>query len=606
LKRSQPSMARSLAAAGAATVAGMFLFELCKQLLFPHITIWVSHFVTISFTTVLTVLAAYFVSRKLAALTVTLKADIAERTRLEQLRREAEEELKLSEANFRSLVQNAPFGICRSSAGSDRFLMANPALVRILGYTSEQDLLNLHLSEDVQLQHGKLGLLADEASQSDRFEVVADWKRSDATPIKVRITGRKVSEPQNGGDLLEAIVEEITDRFTLEEQLRQAQKMEAIGRLAGGVAHDFNNLLGVILGHTELLVPLVEQENPLYWHAQAIRRAAEHAASLTAQLLAFGRRQILQVSVIDLNAVVGNVGAMVRRLVGEDIAVRTHLGSDLGKVKADPVQLQQVILNLAANARDAMPQGGTITIETANAELDAEYEKQHKDASCGPWVMLAISDTGMGMDQETKARIFEPFFTTKGVQQGTGLGLASVYGIVKQCGGLIYVYSEPGKGTTFKIYLPQVQETIEKESGFQPVVPEPKEGSETILLVEDAGELRILTRQFLEFFGYSVLEAENAVAAVQKSKSHQGTIHLLITDVVLPGDSGPKLAASLASSRPEMRVLYISGYTENAIVHHGLLDPGITLLQKPYSRDALVRKVRDVLDSTIASSINPR
>ncbi len=600
MTRSQPSMARSLAAAGMATAGGMFLFELSKQLLFPHITIWVSHFVTISFTTVLTVLAASYVSRKLAALNVTLTADIAERTRLDQLRREAEEELKLSEANFRSLVQNAPFGICRSSAGSDRFLMVNPALVRILGYASEQDLLNLRLSEDVQLQHGKLGLLADEASPSDRFEVIADWKRSDATPIKVRITGRKVSEPQNGGDLLEAIVEEITDRLTLEEQLRQAQKMEAIGRLAGGVAHDFNNLLGVILGHTELLVPLVEQENPLYWHAQAIRRAAEHAASLTAQLLAFGRRQILQVSVIDLNAVVGNVGTMVRRLVGEDIAVRTHLGSDLGKVKADPVQLQQVILNLVANARDAMPQGGTITIETVNAELDAEYEKQHKDASSGPGVMLAISDTGMGMDQETKARIFEPFFTTKGVQQGTGLGLASVYGITKQGGGLIYVYSEPGKGTTFKIYLPQVQEAIEKESGFQPVVPEPKEGSETILLVEDSGELRVLTRQFLEFFGYSVLEAENAVAAVQKSKSHQGTIHLLITDVVLPGDSGPKLAASLVSSRPEMRVLYISGYTENAIVHHGLLDPGITLLQKPYSRDALVRTVREVLDSSNA------
>jgi len=600
LRRPHAKMSGLLAAAAGATAAGMSLFELSKQFLYPHITIWVSHFITISFTTVLSVLAAYFVGRKLAALNATLTADIAEQTRLEQLRRQAEQELKVSEANFRSLVQNAPFGICRSNADTDRFLMANPALVRILGYASEQDLLNLRLSEDVQLQGGKHGLLAEGASQSDPFEVVTDWKRSDATPIKVRITGRKVSAPQSGGNLLEAIVEEITDRLTLEDQLRQAQKMEAIGRLAGGVAHDFNNLLGVILGHTELLVPLAEQENPQYRHAKAIRQAAEHAASLTSQLLAFGRRQMLQVSVINLNAVVENVGAMVRRLVGEDIAIRTHLGSDLGRIKADPVQLQQVILNLAANARDAMPQGGTITIETINVELEPEYTKRHKDASSGPWVMLAISDTGMGMDQETQARIFEPFFTTKGLGQGTGLGLASVYGIVKQGGGLIYVYSEPGKGTTFKIYLPQVHEPTEEVSGLQPVQPEFNLGSETILLVEDAIELRSITRQFLEPFGYTVLEAENADQAVQKSECHQGTIHLLITDVVLPGVSGPKLAASLAGTRPEMRVLYVSGYTENAIVHHGLLDPGIKLLQKPYSRDALIRKVRDALVSTKA------
>jgi two-component system cell cycle sensor histidine kinase/response regulator CckA len=588
-------MGGSLVAAGIATAVGMFLFELSKQILFPHITIWVSHFVTISFTTILTVLAAYLVGRKLAALNVELTADIEERKRLEELRRQAEEELKMSEANFRSLVQNAPFGICRSSADGDRFLMANPALVRILGYGSEQDLLHLRLSDDVHVRPGDHGFIAEAAAQSDRFEVVTDWKRSDATPIKVRITGRKMSEPQSGENILEAIVEEITDRLTLEEQLRQASKMEAIGRLAGGIAHDFNNLLAIILGHAELLISPKDQEIPRYKNAEAILQAAQQAASLTAQLLAFSRRQVLQVSVIDLNHVLGQTGAMVRRLIGEDVEIRTHPGSNLGKVKADPVQLQQVILNLVANARDAMPQGGTITIETANVALDAEYTKRHKDASAGPWVMLAISDTGTGMDQETVAKIFEPFFTTKGLGTGTGLGLASVYGTVKQVGGLIYVYSEVGQGTTFKIYLPQVSEPLAEEHIADPVLPEAQAATETILLVEDAADLRGLTRHFLELSGYSVLEAGNSPQAVRTADLHPGTIHLLITDVVLPGQSGPTLALSLTSKRPEMRVLYISGYTENAIVHHGLLDPGIRFLQKPYSRDALIRKVREVL-----------
>jgi len=588
-------MAGSLVAAGIATAVGMFLFELSKQVLYPHITIWVSHFVTISFTTVLTVLAAYLVGRKLAALNVELTADIEERKRLEELRRQAEEELKISEANFRSLVQNAPFGICRSSADGDRFLMANPALVRILGYGSEQDLLRLRLSEDVHVRPDDRGFIAAAAAQSDRFEVVTDWKRSDATHIKVRITGRKMSEPQSGENILEAIVEEITDRLTLEEQLRQASKMEAIGRLAGGIAHDFNNLLAVILGHAELLISPKDQNIPRSQNAEAIQQAAQQAASLTAQLLAFSRRQVLQVSVLDLNQVIGQTGAMVRRLIGEDVEIRTHSGSNLGKVKADPAQLQQVILNLVANARDAMPQGGTITIETANVELDAEYTKRHEEASSGPWVMLAISDTGMGMDQETLARIFEPFFTTKGLGLGTGLGLASVYGTVKQIGGLIYVYSEVGQGTTFKIYLPQVSEPLAEQHIAETVLPKAQAATETVLLVEDAADLRSLTRQFLEIAGYKVLEAENSPKAVRTADLHQGTIHLLITDVVLPGESGPTLASSLTSKRPEMRVLYVSGYTENAIVHHGLLDPGIRFLQKPYSRDALIRKVREVL-----------
>ena len=600
MDRSRPKMTGSLVAAGVATAAIMLSFELSKQFLFPRITIWMSHFVTIFFTTVLTLLAAYLVGRKLAALNLTLAADIKERERLAELQRLAKEELTVSESNFRSLVENAPFGICRCNADKDRFLTVNPALVRILGYASEQELLHLTLSRDVYLRQGDSAFAVEALAQSNRFEVIADWKRSDATPIKVRITGRKTNQYLDRENVIEAIVEEITDRYTLEERLRQAEKMEAIGRLAGGVAHDFNNLLGVILGHAELMESSEEPENLADRHVQAIRQAAQHAASLTAQLLAFGRRQVLQVSVLDLNDVVGETSSLVRRLIGEDIEVHICAESELGKVRADPVQMQQVIMNLVANARDAMPRGGKITIETANVELDAEYTKRHEGASPGQWVLLAVSDTGLGMDQETKARIFEPFFTTKGLGRGTGLGLASVYGIVKQCGGLIFVYSEPGKGTSFKIYLPQVEDSAKEEKAAFPVPGKRQAGSETVLLVEDDTELRSLTREFLELFGYTVLEARNSEEARQAVEFHKEIIHLLITDVVLPDESGPKLAEALTRRRPGLKVLYVSGYTENAIVHHGLLDAGIAFLQKPYSCDAMIHKVREVLASTNA------
>ena len=590
----QIRIARWLLAVGIGAAALMFSFELTKQLLAPRITIWISHAVTICFTTLLTVLAAYLVASRLATLNAELAADIEQRKRLELLQRQSEEELRESENNFRSLVENAPCGICRSTPTEDRFLTANPALARILGFPSEQEVLRLRLSQDVYLRPEDRMALFDAVAQADPFEVLTDWKRSDGTPIKVRITGRRLAEQVGEESLFEAIVEEVTDRLVLEDRLRQAQKMEAIGRLAGGVAHDFNNLLGVIMGHAELITSKAESDAPVSRRAAAIREAAEHASALTGQLLAFGRRQMLQVTAFNLNEVVTATSTMLRRLIGEDVDLQTFLAPDLGLVTADRVQMQQVILNLAANARDAMPQGGMLTIETANVELDATYARRHDEASSGSWVLMAVSDTGTGMDSETQSRIFEPFFTTKGQGRGTGLGLASVYGIVKQCGGLIYVYSELGSGSTFKVYLPRLVKPAEADAAAASP-QQTQHGSETILVVEDAAEMREVTCEFLASYGYKVLKAGNAAEALAAADEHAGSIDLLITDVVMPGESGPKLAARVVQKRPGLKVLYVSGYTANAIVHHGLVDPGIVLLQKPFSREGLGRKVREIL-----------
>jgi len=382
-----------------------------------------------------------------------------------------------------------------------------------------------------------------------------------------------------------------------QDQLTQAQKMEAVGRLAGGIAHDFNNLLMVVMGRTQLMLRRLQAEDPLSRDLDLINTTMKRAADLTRQLLAFSRKQVLQPKVLDLNAVVTNIDPMLRRLIGEHIEAVMVLDPALGPVKADPAQLEQVILNLAVNARDAMPQGGRLTIETANVELDTAYARRRPGASPGPHVMLAVSDTGCGMDAETQARLFEPFFTTKGAGKGTGLGLSTVYGIVKQSGGNICVYSEPGRGTTFKIYLPRVEETVERE-GVQPgpEVAQPPKPSETVLLVEDEDGVRELVRDILQENGYSVLEARDGAEALQLSGRHPGPIHLLLTDVVMPQISGRALADQLVPRRPEMKVLYMSGYTENAVVHHGVLDQGTAFLQKPVTAEALAQKVRQVLE----------
>jgi PAS domain S-box-containing protein len=391
-----------------------------------------------------------------------------------------------------------------------------------------------------------------------------------------------------------SVGEDITERLALEHRLRQAQKMEAVGRLAGGIAHDFNNVLTAIFGYADLVAGEVPP-GPIQEDVQEIRNAATRAASLTRQLLAFSRRQVLQPAVLNLNELVENLGRMLQRLLGEDVALRTSLAPDLGNVRTDPGQIEQVIVNLAVNARDAMPNGGRLTIETANAELSEQYAEAHQPVIPGSYVMLAVSDTGIGIASEIRGHIFEPFFTTKEKGKGTGLGLSTVYGIVKQSGGYIWVYSEPAHGATFKVYLPRVDAPV--DPGPQAGEPEPRlTGTETILLAEDDDLLRPLVRGILEKVGYRVLDAPNTGAALAVARATNDPIHLLVTDVVMPGESGRELARRLAEIRPDAKVLYISGYTDEAIVHHGMLDPGLHYLQKPFTPPVLARKVRSVLD----------
>jgi signal transduction histidine kinase/CheY-like chemotaxis protein len=379
-----------------------------------------------------------------------------------------------------------------------------------------------------------------------------------------------------------------------QEQLTQAQKMEAVGRLAGGVAHDFNNLLSIITGRSSLLLNRLDGDSGLQRHVELIQKTAGRAADLTRQLLAFSRKQMLQPKVFDLNGLVGSFGTMLRRLIGEDIDLMTVLGPALTPVKADPGQVEQVLMNLVVNARDAMPRGGRVTIETANVVLDASDAARHPDVQAGPYVLLAVSDTGTGMDTATLGHMFEPFFTTKGPGKGTGLGLATVYGIVKQSGGHVAVYSEVGHGTTFKIYLPAIAQAL--TTSEEPAPSSPPRGSETILLVEDEAELRELLAEVLEDHGYAVLRAGDGGEAVTLCAERERPIDLLLTDVIMPGMSGRELVDRVQPLRPAMKVLYMSGYTDGAIVHHGVLERGIAFIQKPFAPPAIAHKVREVLD----------
>jgi nitrogen-specific signal transduction histidine kinase/ActR/RegA family two-component response regulator len=381
-----------------------------------------------------------------------------------------------------------------------------------------------------------------------------------------------------------------------EEQLRQSQKMDAIGQLAGGVAHDFNNLLTVITGYTDLGMRRMEPADPMRKNLEQIKKAGDRAASLTRQLLAFSRKQMFQEKVVDLNSIVADMDKMLRRLIGEDIDLVSLLEPSLCRIKADPGQIEQVLLNLAVNARDAMPRGGKLTIETGHANLDEAYVKSHPTAKTGQYVMLAVSDTGTGMDAETQTHIFEPFFTTKEVGKGTGLGLATVYGIVKQSSGDIWVYSEPGKGTSFKIYLPIAIDSTGPETEAKPTdIPQ---GQGTILLVEDEELVRNLAGEILGMNGYRVLTAANGIEALRICTEHIGQIDLMVTDVVMPQMGGRELAERIGTVRPETKVLYMSGYTDDAIVRHGILDDSVLFIQKPFSFERLTRKVREALDQT--------
>ena len=509
--------------------------------------------------------------------------------------RATQESLRRSESNFRSLVMNAPYGICRCNTVGI-LQDANPALVAMFGYSSAADLIGRHLGS-LYADAQQWFRTADYFRARKEFNnLTMDCVRRDGAAIVARISGRSIPNGENGSTF-EIFMEDITETRTLELQLRHAQKMEAIGRLAGGIAHDFNNLLMVISGYVEFLLERLGSDPGLRGPAQEISNATQRATSLTRQLLAFSRKQILAPKLLDLNELVAENMKMLTRMIGEDINLVMVPGATLGAVRADPGQMDQVIMNLAVNARDAMPHGGKLTIETANLALDENFARMHAPLTPGDYIMLAISDTGIGMDNETQTRIFEPFFTTKGVK-GTGLGLSTVYGIVKQSGGFIFVDSQPQRGTSFRVYFPRADGREDAAAAQDSLgLPRADRGQETILLVEDETHLRQLARQYLETQGYKVLEAEDGAAALQTVDGYKGTIDLLLTDVIMPGMNGRELATRVNALLPDVRVLYMSGYAENAVGTDGTLDAGINLLQKPFSLPALKDRVREVLDS---------
>jgi len=508
-------------------------------------------------------------------------------------RKQSEAALRESEELYHSTFEQAAVGMAHV-APNGILLRANQRLCEILGYSSTEllarsltDLLHPEDAADPAVRR----VLAGEAPGS-ACEV--RHLRQDGSPVWVNLNVSLLRDGEGTARHFLHAIQDITDRRTLEQQFRQAQKMEAVGRLAGGIAHDFNNMLAVINGYTELL--LLDPDSPGREDLVEIHQAGLRAAALTRQLLAFSRRQMLQMQVLDLTTVVRGVETMLRRLIGEDVELVTVSSGSHFLVKADPGQMEQVIVNLAVNARNAMPQGGKLTIETKRVRLDESYAERHSGVVPGRYVMLVVSDTGCGMDAETQARIFEPFFTTRDPGKGTGLGLATVYAIVQQSGGHIWVYSEPGHGTTFKVYLPQVE--APEEQAMEPASsPAPASGSETVLVVEDEPGVRALVRRMLERSGYYVLEAEQPDEVAPLCQKHAGRIDLLLTDVVMPGASGRELAERVSALHPEIGVLYMSGYTDDAIVRHGVLAADMPFIEKPFTADNLARKVREVLES---------
>ena len=518
-------------------------------------------------------------------------------------RKQAEIALKESEKKFKELFDNAPVGYHEFDI-EGRITSVNRTELEMLGCTLEERIGQFVWSSITEVEKSRqtvLGKLAGVIPPSKNLE--RTYHRKDGTTFPVLIQDQLLRDPEGKIIGIRSTIQDISEpkraeqeMTALQDQLRQSQKIEAIGRLSGGIAHDFNNILTIISGNAQLSLLDLREGDPLRANIEEIKGASERAADLTRQLLAFSRKQIMEMQVLDLNHVVQGLDKMLHRLLGEDIDLVTVLPEGIGKVKADPGQIEQVIVNLAVNARDAMIEGGKLTIETADVELDEEYAHKHIAVQPGRYVMFSVSDTGVGMTSEVKERVFEPFFTTKEQGKGTGLGLSTVYGIVKQSGGNIWIYSEPGQGTTFKIYLPQVDEPLTEEK--EEVVKEIPRGNETILVVEDEETVRKLAIRLLKSQGYRVLEAPDGGKALLLCEKLKERIHLILTDVVMPGMSGRKLVERLKEIHPEMKVLYMSGYTDNAILHHGILEPGINFMQKPFTLENLARKVREVLDKT--------
>jgi PAS domain S-box-containing protein len=511
--------------------------------------------------------------------------------------------LAQSEERYRQLVERSPDVFYRVATSDDplmgRVEFVSHGAERMTGYLPDEFVRDPGLW--IRLIHpDDIATVSNETltSLSTGRPVTRAYRLIDRSGITRWIQDRVTPEVGPTGKVLgfSGVARDVTEQRQLELQFQQSQKLESIGHLAGGIAHDFNNLLTVILGTVDLNLADLREGDPLYQELQNIREAGERAAGLTRQLLAFSRKQILQPKVLELNAVVLNALDMVRRLIGEHIHVVFKSSDDLGRVSADPGQVEQVLVNLAINARDAMPTGGTIIVETGNVTLDEHYHAVHPMVEPGSYVMLAVSDTGCGMDEATRLRVFEPFFSTKGPGKGTGLGLSTVYGIVKQSGGSIWVYSEPGQGSTFKIYLPRVDAPAETARPVLDVTS--VHGMETVLVVEDEPTVRSLAQRLLKSAGYTVLAAASGEEALALLAGHDERLHLLITDVVMPGMSGRDLAERVQAMRAGVRVLYTSGYTDEAIVQHGVLEAGTHLLNKPYTAATLTRKVREVLSSS--------
>ncbi|MFI5326812.1 MAG: response regulator, partial [Candidatus Rokuibacteriota bacterium] len=503
--------------------------------------------------------------------------------------------LSESEERYRLVTENIADAVFLLELDG-RIVLGNPRAEIITGYSQAElvgrSIVSLLPEEGAREVQARLSNVRAGVDVPPLFEVELTRKDGARALLEVHMTS--VLKDGNPVGRL-GVARDISERRSLEDQLRQAQKMEGIGRLAAGVAHDFNNLLTAIGGRCYLVLGSLSAEDPLRREIEIIQGAAERAAKLTHQLLAFSRKQILEPRVLDLNATVTGIEPLLRRMIREDIEIAARLDPEAGRIKADAGQLEQVLLNLAVNASDAMPGGGSLTLGTRNVILDEDYVRTHAGVEPGPYVLLSVSDTGHGMTAEVQARIFEPFFTTKEVGKGTGLGLATVYGIVKQSGGHIAVYSEVGHGTVFKVYLPRVQDAVAPLEPMEPASSGRRGGTETVLLVEDDEALRSLAREVLSVQGYRVLEASSPADALRLANGHEGEIHVLLTDVVMPKMNGRQLADLVIAARPGLKVLYMSGYADAAIVQHGVLEPGTQFLQKPFTPDGLSRKLREVL-----------
>ena len=509
-------------------------------------------------------------------------------------RRLAEASLKETNAKLEALIKTSPLAIAVLDL-EGKVLSWNPAAERIFGWSAPEVLGRLFPVVPEQERPVLIEALSRVAAGEPISGVEQRQKRKDGSPVDLSLWTAPLRDPEGRVNAVLSIIADITQRKALAEQFRHAQKMEAVGRLAGGIAHDFNNILTVITGYAHMVLERAASDPRTHVEVAEILRAAEHASALTGQLLVFSRHQVAKPEVLDLRAVVNRIERMLRRIIGEDIELATVVEEGLGQVRGDTAQIEQVIMNLAVNARDAMPGGGRLTLEISNVTLDAAYGQIHMGVRAGEYVMLAVSDNGKGIPPELRVRLFEPFFTTKERGKGTGLGLSTVYGIVKQSGGQIWVYSELGKGTTFKIYLPRVTDG-ERVEPPAPVLRVSERGTETVLLVEDEIGVRSLVRDVLGQHGYAVLEAQDVDDALRFCREHGGEIHLLLTDVVMPVMSGRELAERAADIRPELKVLYMSGYTDNVVVHHGVKAHETQFLQKPFTPRLLALKVREVLD----------